>query len=201
MSALSEPTPPVRWGDPRWRYGVGLVTIVLGATATNLTSTYSLWFLYLGPLVQLLGWLVLPGALWRRILVTLPCLLAALVLLAGPDFIGAFAVLLGGWLFARHRPMVSYLALLPVILLSFVVKAALNEYSENWIGLVGGAVTCVLCAWLGRELAVWRGRHRTVRQGRRNASARSRLATSAPGPMEAFVPSPSGSDHRPHQPE
>jgi hypothetical protein len=178
MSAWSEPTRPVRWGDPRWRYGVGLVTIVLGATATNLTSTYSLGFLYLGPIVQLLGWLILPGALWRRLLVVLPCLVAALVLLAGPDFAGAFAVLLAGWLFARHRPTVSYLALLPVIVLSFVLKATLNEYSQNWIGLLAGGVTTVLCAWFGRALAAWWSRHRAARRARPGAAVGRRRSLS-----------------------
>jgi hypothetical protein len=158
MSQWTEPTPAVRWGDPRLRYGVGLVTIMLGAAATTLTSTYSLWFLLLGPLVQLLGWLILPGALWRRMLVLLPCLLAALVLVAGPDFMGAFAVLLAGWLFVRHRPPLSYLALLPVIVLSFVLKGALNEYGQNWVGLLSGVATTVASAWLARSVAVWRWR-------------------------------------------
>ena len=180
MSDWTEPTPRVRWGNPRWRYGVGLVTIVLGAAATTLTSTYSLWFLALGPLVQLLGWLVLPGALWRRLLALLPCLVAALVLVAGPDFVGAFAVLLAGWLFARHRPPLSYLALVPVIVLSFVLKAALNEYGQNWVGLLSGAAAMVACAWLARALAIWRWRRMAAwRLGR--AAAAPPVAAPAAG--------------------
>lgn len=173
MTTRIEQTPPVRWGDARWRYRVGLVTIVLGAALTNLISTYSLWFLLVGPCVQLLGWLILPGALWRRLLVLLPCLVAALVLVAGPDFAGAFAVLLAGWLFARHRPGLSYLALIPVIVLSFVLKGALNEYGQNWVGLVSGTAACVACAWLAWALALWR-RHlltaRRLRRARRDAA-------------------------------
>ena len=179
MSDWTEPTPPVRWGNPRWRFGVGLVVIVLGAAATTLTSTYSLSFLLIGPLVQLVGWLVLPGALWRRLLVLLPCLVAALVLVAGPDFVGAFAVLLAGWLFARHRPPLSYLALVPVIVLSFVLKGTLNEYGQNWVGLLSGSAMTVLCAWLARALAVWRWRRLTARRARR--------AAVPPGPAAADV--------------
>jgi hypothetical protein len=160
MTPWTEPTPPVRWGDPRSRYAVGLGIVVLGAAATVLTSTYTLWFLLLGPLVQAGGWLVLPGALWRRLLVVPPCLLAALVLLAGPDFVGAFAVLLAGWLFVRHRPLLSYAALIPVIALSFVLKGALNEYGQNWVGLLSGMLATVACAWLARSLAIWRSRRR-----------------------------------------
>jgi hypothetical protein len=169
MSVWTEPTPPVRWGDQRLRYGVGLVVVVLGAAATTLTSTYSLWFLLLGPLVQLLGWLVLPGALWRRLLVALPCLVAALVLVAGPDFVGAFAVLLAGWLCVRHRPPLSYLALVPVIGLSFILKAVLNEYGQNWVGLLLGMATTVACAWWARSLAGWQWQRRRTGSARRAA--------------------------------
>jgi hypothetical protein len=194
MSNWTEPTPPVRWGDPRWRYGVGLVTIALGAAATTLTSTYSLWFLLLGPAVQLLGWLVLPGALWRRLLVLLPCLVAALVLVAGPDFVGAFAVLLAGWLFARHRPTLSYLALVPVIVLSFALKTALNEYGQNWVGLLSGAAAMVLCAWLGRALAIWRWRRiaawRLARAGRRTAPPVAAASAPEAGPAAPLSPAP-----------
>jgi hypothetical protein len=158
MTTWMDPTARVRWGNPRWRYGFGLGTIILGAAATNLTSTYSLWFLLIGPCLQLLGWLILPGALWRRLLVLLPCLVAALVLVAGPDFVGAYAVLLGGWLLARHRPPLSFLAVIPVILLSFVLKGALNEYGQNWIGLLSGALLTVASAWLGWALQLWRHR-------------------------------------------
>lgn len=191
MTDWIEPTPPVRWGHPRWRYGVGLVVIVLGAAATTLTSTYSLWFLLAGPLVQLLGWLILPGALWRRIVVLLPCLVAALVLVAGPDFVGAFAVLLAGWLLARHRPPLSFLAVLPVIVLSFVIKGALNEYGQNWIGLLSGSVATVACAWLGRQLAVWRWRRTDARRARRLAGATP--AEPAYGPVAAGVAGPGAS--------
>ena len=204
MTDWIEPTPPVRWGNPRWRYGVGLVTIVLGVAATTLTSTYSLGFLLTGPLVQLIGWLILPGALWRRLLVLLPCLLAALVLLAGPDFVGAFAVLLAGWLFARHRPALSYLALLPVIVLSFVLKGALNEYGQNWIALLSCSVMVVVCAWLGRALAVWRWRARTAARDR--AAARAGSAAPAYGPPAGAVSDPvsdavSAAGEHPRQPE
>jgi hypothetical protein len=193
MTTRIEPAPRVRWGDARWRYGVGLVTIVLGAALTNLISTYSLWFLLVGPCVQLLGWLILPGALWRRLLVLLPCLLAALVLVAGPDFAGAFAVLLAGWLFARHRPGLSYLAVIPVIVLSFVLKGALNEYGQNWVGLVSGSAACVACAWLAWALDVWRHRRITARRLRR-AQRDAAEPVYTPGPAVPTGPAASITD-------
>ncbi|MDY7541467.1 MULTISPECIES: hypothetical protein [unclassified Cryobacterium] len=154
MTLWSEPdtrrhTPSVY----RARLTVGVSAIALGVAATNLTSTYSLFFLALGPALQLLGWLALPGALWRRLLVILPAELAALTLLAGPDFTGAFAVLLACWLFVRHRPGISYLVLLAPVGVSFVLKLSLHNSSQNWVGDVVGSVTVIASAWVARWLA------------------------------------------------
>ena len=151
-----------RWGGYRLRYLVGLATIMLGVAATNLTSTYSLWFLLIGPAVQLLGWLVIPGALWRRLIVLAPCLVAGLVLVGGPDFAGAFVVLLAGWLLVRHRPGLSYLAVLPLIATVFVLKLTLSEYSQNWLGLLIGTLVTIGCAWAAGWLA-------TIRRSTRNS--------------------------------
>ena len=130
----------------------GLAVIALGVAATTLSSTYSLLFLAIGPVVQAAGWLLLPGALWRRMIVLLPCMLAGLILLGGVDFVGAFAVLLGGWLVARSRPAVSYLALLLPIAASLGVKASLHDYGHNLMGLGIGTVATIAGAWLAAAL-------------------------------------------------
>jgi len=149
--------PPVRVhrrGGYRARYLAGLIAVVLGVAATNLTSTYSLWFLLIGPAVQLVGWLVLPGVLWRRLIVIVPCLVAGLVLVGGPDFAGAFVVLLAGWLLVRHRPPVSYVVVVPLVATVFLLKMTLSEYSQNWLGLLIGAAVTVGCAWFAAWLPV-----------------------------------------------
>lgn len=161
------PTRLYRWGSTRARYWVGLTLIVAGVAATNLTSTYSILFLMIGPSVHLAGWLVLPGALWRRLLAALPALLAGLVLLGGADFTGAFAALLACWLFVRHRPLLSYLALLPPIAVSFLLKDALRSYDQNWIGYLVGTVTVAASAWLGWWLHGWAAGRRPRRAPRR----------------------------------
>lgn len=137
----------------RARLTLGVSAIALGVAATNLTSTYSLFFLAIGPAMQLLGWLALPGALWRRLLVILPAEIAALTLLAGPDFTGAFAVLLACWLFVRHRPGISYLVLLAPVVVSFVLKLSLHNSSQNWVGDVVGSATVIASAWVARWIA------------------------------------------------
>lgn len=153
MTIVIEPAARLHlWGGYRARYLAGLAAIVLGIAATNLTSTYSLWFLLIGPAVQLLGWLVLPGAIWRRLAVVVPCLLAGLVLVGGPDFAGAYVVLLAGWLLVRHRPPVSYVVVVPLVATVFLLKLTLSEYSQNWLGLLIGAVVTVGCAWLAAWL-------------------------------------------------
>jgi len=154
VTIVIEPAPRLyRRGGYRARYFAGLSAVVLGVAATNLTSTYSLLFLLLGPAVQLIGWLVLPGALWRRLVVIVPCLVAGLVLIGGPDFAGAWVVLLAGWLFVRQRPLPGYLALLPLVATVFLLKFTLSEYSQNWLGLLIGAIVAVGCAWLAAWLA------------------------------------------------
>ncbi|MGO4104293.1 hypothetical protein AB4Y63_10110 [Leifsonia sp. YAF41] len=166
MNFWSEPTRSLRlrWGSYQPRYLVGLAAIVVGVAATNLTSTYSLWFLLIGPVVQMIGWLCLPAALWRRLLVVLPCMIAGLIPVAGPDFVGAFAALLAAWLLVRHRPAVSYLAVLAPIAASIVAKFTLHEYTQTAFALLFCAGVSVASAWFARQLARWRDEQRAARR-------------------------------------
>ncbi|TFC43349.1 hypothetical protein E3T26_08070 [Cryobacterium sp. TMT1-21] len=163
------PTRLYRWGSSRARYFAGLTLVALGVAATNFTSTYSLLFVLIGPSLHVIGWLVLPGALWRRLLVLIPALLAGLILLGGADFTGAFAVLLACWLFVRHRPLLSYPALLAPIAVSFILKDALSSYDQNWIGYLAGTVTAVASAWLAWWLHGWAAGRRPRRAPRPRA--------------------------------
>lgn len=169
MTTVTEPTAPLthRWGGFRARYLVGLALIGVGVAATNLTSTYSLWFLLLGPALHAAGWLVLPGALWRRLVVLLPCVLAGIVLVAGADFVGSYTVLLAGWLVVRFRPPLSYLTLVLPILASLGLKAELHEYGQNWVSLLVGALVTIAAAWLAGWLAVRRAPSAARRAARR----------------------------------
>jgi hypothetical protein len=144
---------PRAWGWYQVRYLGGLALIALGVIATVLSSTYSLGFLLAGPVVHGMGWLLLPGSLWRRIAVLLPCLLGGLLLLAGAQFAGGFALLVAGWLVVRNRPPLSYGALLLPIGASFAFKEYLNEYSQNWVMLALGATISIGAAWLAKWLS------------------------------------------------
>jgi len=165
VNLWSEPTRSLRlrWGRYVPRYVVGLCAILLGIGATNLTSTYSLWFLLIGPVVQMIGWLSLPAALWRRLVVVLPCMIAGLVPVAGPDFVGAFAALLAAWLVVRHRPFLSYLAVVAPIAASVVAKISLHEYTQTAIAFFFCAGVSVVAAWFARQLAQWHDERRVAR--------------------------------------
>jgi hypothetical protein len=186
MTHWTEPASLHRsWGHSRARVLVGAGAIVVGIAATNLTTTYSIPFLAIGPALQLLGWIVLPGAWWRRVLVILPAELAALALLAGPDFTGAFAVLLACWLFVRHRPGISYLVLIAPIALSFLLKQTLDEAAQNWVGDVAGAVTVIASAWVARWLAQRRWKRLAVGRGTALDPAADHPATTRQTPSPA----------------
>ena len=165
----SEPTRSLRlrWGSYLPRYAFGLCGILIGVGATNLTSTYSLWFLLIGPVVHALGWLCLPAALWRRLVVAVPCMIAGLVPVAGPDFVGAFAVLLTAWIVVRHRPAVSYVAIAAPIAASIVAKISLHEYTQTATAFFLCAGVSVAAAWFARQLdrerARWNDERRTAK--------------------------------------
>ncbi|MDH6237952.1 hypothetical protein [Cryobacterium sp. CG_9.6] len=150
MNLATDTLIPPRYGWRRApeRLSIGLLVVCVGVGATSLSSTYSLWFLAIGPLLQGIGWLMLPSALWRRLVVLLPCLLAGVVLLSGVEFVGAFAVLLAGWLLVRGRPTLTYVVLLLPIAASVGVKILLGNYEQNLLALVIGTIATVAGAWL-----------------------------------------------------
>jgi len=131
------------------------VLVFAGVGATSLSSTYGLWFLAIGPVVQGVGWMLLPGSLWRRLLVLLPCLLAGLVLLGGLEFVGAFTVLLAGWLLVRRRGPATYVTLLLPVAASLGVKTELAQYDQNLLALFVCTVATVAGAWLSAWLQKW----------------------------------------------
>ena len=159
--AWLEPTSllPLRWGRYRPRVGAGLAMIALGVTSVLVTTAYSLQFLALGCLLQAVGWTVLPSAGWRRITVLVPAVACSCLLLGGGGFLGAFGVILAGWLLVRHRPLPAYILIVPPVLLGAGLSGVLFDdvvidYQYAWVVLlIAGGVT-IGCAWLARVIAV-----------------------------------------------
>ncbi|TDW29611.1 hypothetical protein [Cryobacterium psychrophilum] len=157
MTIWTEPLPSPRdgWRRSPVRLSGGLLLVCLGVGATSLSSTYSLWFLAIGPLVQGIGWMLLPGPLWRRLVVLFPCLLAGVILLGGVDFVGAFTILLGGWLLVRRRPLATYVTILLPVMASVGVKTELSHYDQNLLALLLGTIATVAGAWLSVWMENW----------------------------------------------
>jgi hypothetical protein len=111
--AWSEPTrgTPLRWGDYKIRYGLGLTSILFGWSLFNWMVASSLsdgagvediWLELVLAIIYLFGWLILPGSGARRGLALIIAFLGLAPLSGG-------LVLLLAWLIVRERPRRSYL--------------------------------------------------------------------------------------------
>ena len=158
MSAFVEPTAtlPLRWGTYRERYLAGLILIIASAICLQGTSTYAVFPLGLGSLAHLLGWGILPASGWRRIGVLLPSLISCIALLAGPVYAAALAIPLLCWLWVRQRPLLTWLLVLPVLLLGIGVTGVTTNYDAIMpvLAVMGAAV--VGAAWFARGVAASR---------------------------------------------
>ena len=97
-------TPPQRWGRRADRIWLGLALVVAGAVAIAGSNVFVLWLGALGVLAHVTGWALLPADGWRRIVAAAVSTPMALLLLAGPHYLGVLVVSYLAWLLARHRP-------------------------------------------------------------------------------------------------
>jgi hypothetical protein len=162
VSVFTEPTRalPLRWGTYRLRYLSGLALIVSGAIAIQGASAYVGFPLALGSLAHAVGWWVMPAAGWRRIWMVLPSLLSTIILLIGPAVVGILAVPFACWLIVRHRPAVTLLLALPVLVIGLLLRGVYAEYDGMLPALAVMAALMVACAWLARLAAASRPLHR-----------------------------------------
>lgn len=142
-----EPRRPRTAAQLRW--AVGTVALFTGAVAIQLTSTFSLTFLWVGTALLLFGWLILPGALWRRILVIIPAIAATWLLRGGPDFTVCSTLLVAAWLLVRHRPPLSYLSVVVPLATGLVLAATIGNFSGHAVALTVSGVSVVAAAWGG----------------------------------------------------
>ncbi|MCX7523281.1 hypothetical protein OSC27_13465 [Microbacterium sp. STN6] len=151
----------LRWGGYRPRLLVGIAAIAVGITLVQVTTAYSLEFLAWGTLLQGVGWVVIPTSGWRRLAAIFPAVGASCLLLAGGGYLGAFAVILWGWLLVRRRPGGTYLLLLVPIALGVSVSGLVPggmvvEYEYAWVAYLVAALLTVACAWAARGYAAFR---------------------------------------------
>ena len=143
----------LRWGSYRWRYAIGLAAVITGIVSIQFTNTYSLGNLGTGSVLEAFGWLVLPAAEWRRVVVVIPCIGVSWLMLAGATFAGFTTLAAAAWLVVRHRPPVSYLALvLPPVNGSIVGSVLEGHDHQLSYALTTGAVVSAT-AWAAYALA------------------------------------------------
>lgn len=162
MTAWTEPTRalPLRWGTYRGRYLAGLALIVSGAICIQGGSAIFGLPLALGTLAHVVGWWIMPAAGWRRIWAVLPSLACVWILLIGPTGVGLLAVPFACWLLVRHRPGVTLLLALVVLMTGVTLLPVYSEYSGMLPAVAIMGAVMVVCAWLARVAAASRLLHR-----------------------------------------
>jgi hypothetical protein len=142
------PSRPPRWGTPTGRYLAGLALTISGAVAIQSGNSYALFLIVQGTLAFIAGWVVLPAGGLRRGLLLLPAYLAATAQIAGPQMTPATVVLLVCWLVLWRRPAVSFLAVIPLLVVTIAITNAFHDVSSMVFTTPVTALALFGCAWL-----------------------------------------------------
>ena len=162
----------LRWGGYRTRLLGGLLLIVAGGTAIAggaASSPFANLLLYLGSIVHVTGWAVLPAAGWRRVWALIPSTVVMWALLAGPGWLAVLVLPYLGWLLVRHRPLASYPTVTFVLAGAVIVARLFPSYSSMLPALGIMAALLVVSALAARAVHVAQAR---VRRGRKPSISR-----------------------------
>ena len=143
----------LRWGSYSGRYLGAIALLVSSAVAIPSGNTYAYFQIIAGVLVYLVGWLVLPGRILRRLGMLFPALLGVLALLAGPHWLPLLALPFLAWLYVRERSAMSYLAVLPLLAVTVALASRFSQFDVMLPAYGAAALAFVGCAWLARTLS------------------------------------------------
>jgi len=143
---------PLRFGTYRGRLLVGLALIISGSVAIQGGNSYALFLIVQGSVAFLAGWALLPATGARRIWVTGPAYIAAFLQLAGPQCAPAMVVVLWAWLVVRQRRRMSYLALIPALVVTVGLANSFSELSDLPFTSAVTTAALVGSAWLAWRL-------------------------------------------------
>jgi hypothetical protein len=143
----------LRWGTYASRYTIGLGLILGGALGLQSANTWTMFMLGFGNLFHVMGWLIMPAGGMRRVWVAIPSLIGVWVLLTGPQSLPGLLLSYIAWLVVRERPAISYLTLLPVAAVTFLMANTFREYPDMALALGITSVVIVGSAWLARWMA------------------------------------------------
>ena len=143
----------MHWGHYYPRYAAGVALLFAGGIGLQGSNTYSNVFLLLGTIAHVGGWVILPGPGARRSWVAAPSLITVWILLTGPQSVPALVVPLLAWFFVRQRPGLSYLAVIPLLAVTFLLANLYSGYADMPVALGVSLIALVGSAWLGRFIA------------------------------------------------
>ena len=158
LARWAEPTRSLslRWGSYTSRYLCGLALITSSTVGILGANTYTVYLLVAAIAAHVAGWVVLPAAGIRRSWIAVPSLGAIFALLTGPQSVPGLTAVLLAWLIARHRPALSYVVVLPAVVVGLLLAGSFRDFGDMPLAFGVMAVATIGCAWLGRALAPFR---------------------------------------------
>jgi hypothetical protein len=143
---------PLRFGTYRGRYLAGLALIISGSVAIQGGNSYALFLIVQGAAAFVAGWILLPATGGRRLAVVVPALIPAFLQLAGPQYAPGMVVVLAAWLVVRQRRRLSFIALVPALVVTVALSNSFDEVTEMPFTSTVTAAAVVGSAWLAWRL-------------------------------------------------
>lgn len=155
-SAWREPTAdlPLRFGSYRGRLATGGALLVTGALLIVQTTAYTTGLGWLGAVLNIAGWSVLPARGGRRALAAVAGVMTFVVMLIGPALLPLTSLALALWLLVRERPGISYLVVPLPALCAIAGLVVFGPFVSKLALFIGVALIAVACGWAARGIAV-----------------------------------------------
>lgn len=159
MTTWREPTRdlPLRFGDYPTRLWAAGWLIVGGGLGIAGSNTVTLWLLGIATAAEVIGWCLLPSDGWRRTLAVPLGTLTMWLLLTGPRFVVVLVIPYLLWLLVRHRPPVTAVTAIPVVVAAVLVGNAFgHDMSRMPLALAIVGAVMLACGWAARLIARYR---------------------------------------------
>jgi hypothetical protein len=144
----------IRWGTYRGRYVAALALILGGGILVQTGSVYLPQVMLAGMGAHLVGWWILPGRGWRRVIVSLPSLTTVMLILNGAAAMVFLVIPLSGWLWLRHRPLPAFAVLVFPAAAGYLLTLNFAQYGSGALVLLICGAVVIGSAWLARSIAV-----------------------------------------------
>ncbi|MEO6942438.1 MAG: hypothetical protein ABI238_07480 [Terrimesophilobacter sp.] len=153
---------PLRWGNYGLRLLAGIALIFIGGALIQFTSAYSLVVLPVGLFAHVVGWCIIPGIGWRRVLGAAVSAVTMILLLNGAPGTVFLVLPFACWLLIRQRPLLSFSTLVVPLIASYLLAQVFPDYGWGVIVLSLAGAVLVGAAWLARSLAAMSGKSSAI---------------------------------------